>query len=38
VLVHGYLQVDLAIVEAVLREKLDDFEAFARQVESYLSQ
>jgi uncharacterized protein YutE (UPF0331/DUF86 family) len=36
VLVHGYLQVDLAIVEKVLHEKLGDFEDFARLVEAHL--
>lgn len=36
VLVHGYLQVDLAIVEGVLRDRLPEFEAFARYVEEYL--
>jgi uncharacterized protein YutE (UPF0331/DUF86 family) len=34
VLVHGYLQVDLAIVERVLKERLRDLEAFAAHVES----
>lgn len=37
VLVHGYLQVDLAIVENVLKEKLGDLEEFARQVEAWLA-
>ncbi|MGH8722838.1 MAG: type VII toxin-antitoxin system HepT family RNase toxin [Burkholderiales bacterium] len=37
ILVHGYLQVDLAIVETVLREKLQDFEVFARHVETHLA-
>lgn len=36
VLVHGYLQVDLAIVEKVLSEKLQDFEEFARLVEAHV--
>jgi uncharacterized protein YutE (UPF0331/DUF86 family) len=36
VLVHGYLQVDLAIVEAVLRDKLKDLEEFASRVEAHL--
>lgn len=36
VLVHGYLQVDLAIVEKVLTEKLQDFDEFARHVEAHL--
>jgi uncharacterized protein YutE (UPF0331/DUF86 family) len=35
--VHGYLQVDLDIVAGMLREKLSDFEAFARHVEEHLS-
>lgn len=30
---HGYLKVDLAIVERVLRESLSDLEAFAAHVE-----
>jgi uncharacterized protein YutE (UPF0331/DUF86 family) len=37
VLVHGYLQVDLAIVERVLNEKLLDLEQFATDVEAYLA-
>lgn len=37
VLVHGYLQVDLAVVERVLKEKLTDLEQFASQVETYLA-
>lgn len=37
VLVHGYLKVDLAVVETVLREKLQDFEVFAGHVERRLS-
>lgn len=36
VLVHGYLKVDLAIVERVLRESLSDLEAFAAHVDRYL--
>jgi len=36
VLVHGYLQTDLAIVERVLREKLAELEDFAARVEDYL--
>lgn len=36
VLVHGYLQVDLQILERVLREKLPDLEEFANQIEAYL--
>lgn len=37
VLVHGYLQVDLAVVERVLKEKLTDLDQFASQVETYLA-
>ena len=37
VLVHGYLQVDLDVLERVLREKLTDLEDFALQVEAYLA-
>lgn len=37
VLVHGYLQVDLAVVEKILKEKLGDLEEFARQVEAWLA-
>lgn len=36
VLVHGYLQVDLAVVEHVLKEKLPEFEAFASHIEAFL--
>jgi len=36
VLVHGYLQVDLDVLERVLRERLDDLEAFARYVEEHI--
>ena len=36
VLVHGYLQVDLGIVERVLKEELQNLEAFASHVEKYL--
>lgn len=36
VLVHGYLRVDMSIVERVLREELKNLEAFARHVETYL--
>lgn len=36
VLVHGYLEVDLAIVESVLRGKLQDLEEFASLVEARL--
>ena len=36
VLVHGYLLVDLRIVEEVLKTKLDELEEFARRIEIYL--
>ncbi|OGA96955.1 MAG: hypothetical protein A3G27_02200 [Betaproteobacteria bacterium RIFCSPLOWO2_12_FULL_66_14] len=36
VLVHGYLQVDLAIVEKVLAERLQDFEDYIHFVEAFL--
>ncbi len=37
VLVHGYLQVDLAIVSRVLAERLEDFETFVRCIEAHLA-
>ena len=37
VLVHGYLLVDLNVVEEVLKTKLDELEEFARKVEAYLA-
>lgn len=37
VLVHGYLQVDLSVVEDVLRHKLNELEEFAVRVETYLA-
>lgn len=37
VLVHGYLQVDLGVLERVLREGLGDLEEFALQVEAYVA-
>ncbi len=37
VLVHGYLQVDLDILERVLRERLQDLDEFALRVEAYLA-
>jgi len=37
VLVHGYLQVDLAILERVLNERLEDLEEFAGCVEAHLA-
>jgi len=36
ILVHGYLQVDLQILERVLREKLPELEEFASRVEAHL--
>lgn len=36
VLVHGYLQVDLAVVEQVLEHKLDELDAFASHIEAFL--
>ena len=36
VLVHGYLQVNLDILERVLKEQLQDLEAFAGFVEAHL--
>lgn len=36
VLVHGYLHVDLDVVQRVLVEKLPELEEFARSVEGYL--
>lgn len=38
VLVHGYLEVDLGLVERVLAERLEDFRAFAADVERHLEQ
>lgn len=37
VLVHGYLQVDLVIVEQVLKERLQDLAEFAGCVEAHLA-
>jgi uncharacterized protein YutE (UPF0331/DUF86 family) len=37
VLVHGYLEVDAALVHRVLNERLDDFATFAAHVNAYLS-
>jgi len=34
--VHGYLQVDLAVVERVLREELGNLAAFAVHVDKYI--
>jgi uncharacterized protein YutE (UPF0331/DUF86 family) len=37
VLVHGYLQVDLDVLERVLREKLQELDEFAVRIEAYLA-
>ena len=37
VLVHGYLDVDVAIVHRLLRDELDDFDKFAAQVNRFIS-
>lgn len=37
VLVHGYLEVDLMLVQRVLRERLPDFTEFAQSIERYLA-
>jgi uncharacterized protein YutE (UPF0331/DUF86 family) len=37
VLVHGYLEVDTALVHRVLNERLEDFERFAKLVEARLA-
>lgn len=36
VIVHGYLEVDVSVLHAVLNERLDDFLEFADLVEAYL--
>lgn len=36
VLVHGYLEVDLAIVQEMLTTRLDDFREFARYIDAHL--
>jgi uncharacterized protein YutE (UPF0331/DUF86 family) len=36
VIVHGYLEVDLRMVHALLNERLEDFTEFARLVDQYL--
>jgi uncharacterized protein YutE (UPF0331/DUF86 family) len=36
VIVHGYLSVDLGVVEDILRRRLPDFVEFAERVEEYL--
>ncbi len=37
VLVHGYLEVDLRIVEEMLATRLDDFREFARHIDAFLA-
>jgi uncharacterized protein YutE (UPF0331/DUF86 family) len=37
VIVHGYLDVDVASVHRLLNERLDDFSEFARLVDRYLA-
>ena len=37
VLVHGYLEIDLTLVQRVLRERLPDFTEFALSIERYLA-
>ena len=36
VLVHGYLDVDLGVLHALLHDGLRDFESFAAHIEAYL--
>ena len=36
ILVHGYLDLDLALLHRLLNERLDDFEVFAGEIEEYL--
>ena len=36
ILVHGYLEVDLGLLLALLNERLSDFETFASSIETYL--
>ena len=36
VLVHGYLEVDLGLLHALLHDRLGDFESFAVRIEAYL--
>ena len=36
VLVHGYLDVDLDVLYALLHDRLGDFESFAADIEAYL--
>lgn len=37
VLVHAYLELDLALLHRILNERLDDFAQFAEEVERWLS-
>lgn len=37
VVVHGYLEVDTALLHRLLNEHLDDFSEFARRVDGYLA-
>jgi uncharacterized protein YutE (UPF0331/DUF86 family) len=37
VLVHGYLEVDLDVLHALLHDRLDEFESFADQIEGFLA-
>lgn len=37
VLVHGYLEVDRAMMHRLLNERLDDFAEFARRVTEHLA-
>jgi uncharacterized protein YutE (UPF0331/DUF86 family) len=37
VLVHGYLDVDLDVLHALLHDRIGDFESFAAHIEAYLS-
>jgi uncharacterized protein YutE (UPF0331/DUF86 family) len=37
VLVHGYLEVDAALVHRILNQRLDEFAVFARHVEAHLA-
>ena len=38
VLVHGYLDIDLDLIANLLRERIDDFDAFARHIERWLAE
>jgi len=37
IVVHGYLDIDIALLHRLLNDHLDDFAAFARHIEEYLS-